>query len=326
MPGSKTSGMDLHKIYVPSLEDIIHKGECAAFGIMFSQDDTLYYFKFEAPEEYLNLSYKEKHPEKRIFKIAKNKGSEIWSIFNNGTEVWYDEHHVHIRELFSEKKFDRENWVTSIESHDGTLLDSGLHSICETESSKILIDEESLNKSAVTMVDKLRSSGGILYAAVTYEGDNHAIRHIQQSSGGAFELGSSILDYSKHHNYPYSFDIMPVEKSMKSGKKISVISSVNQDSLNIDSREVAGSKESGALTDLKILRASSAFVQVFYTGEFGNIAYAEINISSASVESKKMLFPEGLIGGKTTDALSLVLSPELDKRLVDISKNPRYGE
>jgi hypothetical protein len=326
MSSSKTFEKNLHGLYVPSIEDIIRKGEGAAFGILFSQQDTLNYFKFEAPDEYLSSSYQGKRPEKRIFQVAKNKGSEMWSIFNDGREVLYDEHHTYIRELFSGKKFDRKDWITSIELHEGKLFDSDIHHIYENESSKVLIDEKYLDKSRIIMVDRLRSFEGTLYAAVTYQENNHAILPIQQSPEGAFELGRSILDYYKSHSHPYSFDIIPLKKSRKSEKIFSVLSSANIDFLDIDTREIRGSRENEAITDLKILNSSPEFAQVFYTGEFRNIVYAEISVSSASVESKKMLFPEGLIGGETVYALSLVFSPELDKNLVDFSKHPRIGE
>ncbi|MBU0666856.1 MAG: hypothetical protein KKC26_05830, partial [Nanoarchaeota archaeon] len=192
-------------------------------GILYGNSGVLEYYNFEKKEQK---------------KLAKTN-SNIWSVHHDSKtkNTHYDDDHQYIICLENGLKQERANFITSINSFNGLLLDAGGYGLFNTETGKELISKKSLADKNIDDIESLNSFNNSLYALVTNNDDSNSVVEINTSNPDKFFIGETIKNYDTDHSDICDFIIIPQGKLVGDNGKdypFSIITCVNISYLDLN--------------------------------------------------------------------------------------------
>ncbi|MBU1849377.1 MAG: hypothetical protein KKH40_01485 [Nanoarchaeota archaeon] len=252
-------------------------------GILYGNSGVLEYYNFEKKEQK---------------KLAKTN-SNIWSVHHDSKtkNTHYDDDHQYIICLENGLKQERANFITSINSFNGLLLDAGGYGLFNTETGKELISKKSLADKNIDDIESLNSFNNSLYALVTNNDDSNSVVEINTSNPDKFFIGEMIKNYDVKHTKICDFIIIPQGKLVGDNGKdypFSIITCVNISYLDLNGEKIietdVNKSSNQSIIRLKLIKSTPTTAEVIYSGANLNAIYkANINLQEKIATTKPII-------------------------------------
>jgi len=252
-------------------------------GILYGNSGVLEYYNFEKKEQK---------------KLAKTN-SNIWSVHHDSKtkNTHYDDDHQYIICLENGLKQERANFITSINSFNGLILDAGRYGLFNTETGKELISKKSLADKNIDDIESLNSFNNSLYALVTNNDDSNSVVEINTSNPDKFFIGEMIKNYDVKHTKICDFIIIPQGKLVGDNGKdypFSIITCVNISYLDLNGEKIietdVNKSSNQSIIRLKLIKSTPTTAEVIYSGANLNAIYkANINLQEKIATTKPII-------------------------------------
>ena len=270
----------ISEIKLTSMDSIF---ENKMLGIIYGNADVLEYYNFETEERR---------------KLA-DANAAIWGVHHDSKnkKTFYDDGDKSLVCLETGLKQERSDYIRSINSFNGLILDAGWYGLFNTETGKGLISRNSLENKNIYSINSFGCFNNSLYALVTKNDTFRSVVEVNTSDPNNFFIGETIKNYDVKHSDICDFAIVPQGKLTGDNGKaypFSIITCANRYYLDLNGEKIIETKvknsSNQSINRLKLIKSTPTTAEIIYSGtNLKNIYKANINLTNKTTITEPII-------------------------------------